>query len=368
MKIRAIISLLALLLIGSACEKELDFKGTSEDADFAPLVINAVAIEGMPFMAYLTNAERADKSVVQSYVDFETSMYKRDNADLDYQNRDYLVRVAQMNAQVQLEVNGQQSYVMQANIGAFCYECDYVPKEGDRIVLTAQVQGSADVLRAEVEVPQKPKIEVTKHEVLDGNPYLYQNGLKSYTGDTIMRLTCRISGAQSGKYYRLRVRSERELLTAVGVNGVLDRFIRRYGGQDVFFSNDALFADSRLTSYFGGWPPFFSNVFDTHLFEGGAYTFTVDSPKLPYTTWNHPYMDISPDATYSDNMPLPPQVVVELQAISEDYYRYLKAMELYRITTADANSEPFRIHSNAENGWGILGAMSYDRHIVEYDD
>ena len=352
MKIRAIISLLALLLIGSACEKELDFKGTSEDADFAPLVINAVAIEGMPFMAYLTNAGRADKSMVQSYVDFETSMYKRDNADLDYQNRDYLVRVAQMNAQVQLEVNGQQSYVMQANIGAFCYECDYVPKEGDRIVLTAQVQGSADVLRAEVEVPQKPKIEVTKHEVLDGNPYRYMNGL-TFEGDTIMRLTCRISGGQSGKYYRLRVRSERELLTAVGINGVWSRFIRRYGGQDVFF---------------GGWPPFFSNVFDTHLFESGAYTFTVDSPKLPYTTWNHPNQEVSPDATYSDNMPLPPQVVVELQAISEDYYHYLKAMELYRITTADANSEPFRIHSNAENGWGILGAMSYDRHIVEYDD
>ena len=33
MKIRVIISLLALLLVGSACEKELDFKGTSEETE-----------------------------------------------------------------------------------------------------------------------------------------------------------------------------------------------------------------------------------------------------------------------------------------------------------------------------------------------
>lgn len=366
MKIRVIISLLALLLVGSACEKELDFKGTSEEMDMPPLVINAVAIEGMPFVAYLTKSERINE-VVQNYKD---ASVLRTASDEDYQDRTYLVRVAQMNAQVQVEVNGQQSYQMSPNLQQFYYECDYVPKEGDHIVLTAQQQGSTDGLRAEAVVPQKPKIEVLEHEVLDGNPYRYQNEL-TFEGDTIMRLTCRISGAQAGQYYRLRVRNERESLTIIGANGTWDLFRRNYGGQDVFFSSDALFADSRLTSNFGGWPSFFSNVFDSRLLENGAYTFTVDSPKMVYTTWNPPQipgMTVSPDATYSDNMPLPPQVVVELQAISEDYYHYLKAMELYRIMTADANSEPFRIHSNAENGWGILGAMSYDRHIVEYDD
>ena len=45
-----------------------------------------------------------------------------------------------------------------------------------------------------------------------------------------------------------------------------------------------------------------------------------------------------------------------------------QAMQLYRVSQDDRDAEPLLIHSNVHNGWGILGALSYDRHFVEYGD
>ena len=64
---------------------------------------------------------------------------------------------------------------------------------------------------------------------------------------------------------------------------------------------------------------------------------------------------------------VPARVMVELQALSPELYRYLKSVELFRITENDAFSEPVQIYSNVQNGWGIFGALSYDRHFVEYE-
>ncbi len=65
---------------------------------------------------------------------------------------------------------------------------------------------------------------------------------------------------------------------------------------------------------------------------------------------------------------VPARVMVELQALSPELYRYLKSVELFCITESDAFSEPVQIYSNVQNGWGILGALSYDRHFVEYGE
>ena len=62
-----------------------------------------------------------------------------------------------------------------------------------------------------------------------------------------------------------------------------------------------------------------------------------------------------------------PQVMVELQAISPEYYRYLKSVELYRVSESDAFTEPVQIYCNVQNGWGIFGSLSSQRIFIQYD-
>ena len=78
--------------------------------------------------------------------------------------------------------------------------------------------------------------------------------------------------------------------------------------------------------------------------------------------------DIIDDSQLKDFTYIPPQIQVDLEAITEDYYRFLKSAELYRLTTSDINSETIYTHGNAVNGWGLLGAMCYDRHIIYFED
>jgi len=68
-----------------------------------------------------------------------------------------------------------------------------------------------------------------------------------------------------------------------------------------------------------------------------------------------------------DKAEFDPRVMVELQAITPEFYRYLKSVELYRVTESDAFSEPIQIYSNVKNGWGIFGSLSSQRIFVSYD-
>ena len=360
---------IVFLLCFTSCERTLDFEGISEEENNL-LAINAVAMPDSILRIYLTRADRVDKLVVKPYTDFSHAMNLTDNPWNDYRTDEYLTQNVIKDAIVNVEVNGLDTYQMNYNEARKRYECAYIPQENDHIVVSTYFSSAGGKpLRAETTVPVRPHIKVVNREVLAENPYQHQNGL-SFVTDTIMRLTCRINDPGGIQYYRLRIRSERERLTAVGATKTWHGFFIKYAMQDIFFSTDDLFNDNRLARNFGGWPAYFSNAFDNKLFSGGEYTFIIDSPKIPYTAWplNWAGYTIAEDATYDDKMRLPPRVMVELQAITPDYYKFLKSMELYRITTVDAYSEPIHIYSNAENGWGIFGALNYDRHFVEFDE
>lgn len=383
MKNRLYPILLATMMCCSSCEKVLDYEGTVEDISVGSMVINAVAIVDSPLRVYLTQAVRADQANVRRYVDFYTAMHNNDPFFGGYQSNDYLQSTAISTAQVEVQVNGQVTYPMTFSEKSNRYECTYIPQEGDHLVVTAKNGGiqtdvvvmESETLTAEVTVPEKPYIEIVNHEVLDENPYKYMNGLEFET-DSIMRLTLRIKDTGGENYYRLRVRG---IGMGYSIGGVPDPAGSSktywsshpyYKIQDIFFSDDELFLDSRLTTNFGGWPAFFSNVFNNQKIQKGDHTIIIDSPKVPYSPPFGNWMtsnDILDDSHLNDIEHIPTQVMVELQAITEDYYRFLKSVELYRITNTDANSEAIHIHGNAENGWGILGAMNYDRHIIGFD-
>jgi hypothetical protein len=96
--------------------------------------------------------------------------------------------------------------------------------------------------------------------------------------------------------------------------------------------------------------------------KGSSYTFVIDVLKAHGSL---PYIDLS--LAMKDLEPIPSRVMLELQAITPDFYRYLKSVQLFRVAENDAFSEPVQIYSNAIGGWGILGSLSYDRHYIAFE-
>lgn len=364
MKTRIMILLSAIALLNSACERTLDFVGIDEEKA-SDVTISSVAVVGTPLIVYLSKANTIDEATFNQYFYDIASPPIKDGDNIDYYTKHYFRMVAISEGQVSVEVSGGKQYSLTFNKNDYGYSGEYIPQEGDVINIKATVNGQE--VTAQTSVPQKPKIEISDYEVIPGNPYKEINGY-IYETDTIMRITCHIAKESEKQYYRLRVRSERdgfEWLWYMGEKGS-ERVKGQltYHMQDVFFSDDKIFADQRLTSNSGGWPPYFSNVFDDNLIGTDGYTFTVDSPKMPQELFAANSMTYSKEG----NPPLPPRVMIELQAISPELYHYLKSAELYRLTYNDAYTEPVQIYSNVQNGWGIFGALSYDRHFIEYGE
>jgi len=365
--------LLMLAFLCSACEKELDFKGVEQETE-NDIIINAVAVVGKPFKVLVSHAYQVGKTPTLTYNNYQSSVFFDDDVSTDYQSMAYYKKTAILDAEVQAVVNGSQTYNLTLAADSLGFVCNYIPQENDHIVVKASYhkmdwsQGTEVGLQeatAETTVPAQPKLEVVKHEVLGDNPYKVMNNL-TYNTDSIMRITCRITDTVENQYYRLRVRgviSDRPDILIDGwyrLENTEDR--TRYLMQDIFFSDDELFMDSRLNTNFGGWPAFFSNVFDDTLMKGNDYSFVVDSPKPILQVTSYEMGDMQPNSIW-----VAPQVMVELQAITPEFYRFLKSVELYRVSTSDAFSEPVQIVSNVKEGWGIVGALSYYRVIIPYD-
>ena len=354
-----------------SCEKELDFKGVTQETD-KDIIINALAVEGKPLKVMVSHAYQVGKTPNLNTKDYDHSVFFTDDASTDYQTMEYYLQTAIQNAEVQAVVNGSQTYRLVLEEENLEYVCDYVPKVNDHIEVKVQykdkerdnTQTSVCEAYAETTVPPRPMIEVVDYEVLDDNPYRIMNNL-TYDSDTIMRITCRITDTADNQYYRLRVRGmitdEPDVLVNEGEIWENDDHRKHYIMQDIFFSEDELFLDSRLNTNFGGWPAFFSNVFDDELLKRGDYTFVGDSPKPVVQETQYEMHELHPNGEW-----VPMQVIVELQAISPELYRYLKSVELFRVSSIDAFSEPIQIYSNVKDGWGIVGSLTSHRFFIPY--
>lgn len=353
---------LMALAVLTACEKEVEFKAPGEETP-SNLTINSIAVEGEPLRVFLsrtyTVGQTPNLDIGYSYA------FNKDERSTDYQKPLYYKKTGVFNADVKAVVNGSSTYSLELAADSMGYICDYRPKENDRIEI------KAEGISAETVIPSRPHIEVLNHEVLTGNPYMNMAGL-SYDTDTIMSLSCLIREVSGSQYYRLRVRGERKVTRSfdVSVNGehVSHTDYAYYLLQDIFFSDDDLFVDNRLTKNFGGWPAYFSNVFDDTLIKGGSRPFTVISPKPSANMGIADFKGVTDIMkAQADEPDIPARVMVELQAISPEYYRYLKSVELYRVTENDAFSEPVQIYSNVQDGWGIFGSLSSQRIIIPYE-
>lgn len=333
--IRYIISVLALFVAITGCEKVLDFdKG---DLLVDGLTINSLAVADTVFTAYISRAYTFDKMSAFTGSDFWMLEYAMYGSYDEFYKDSAVVK----DAAVQLTVNESEKYVMEYDPVSYSYKSTYTPVEGDHLKLSVEHK-DYPVAYSDVEVPEKEKVEVVSCEkIYSKKSAVHFSGIFSdYRGkDSVARITLRIlDPVEQKNFYRLKVRGYAQSINSYG------RI--KYMHNDVYTSADIIFKDDALTKGYRGWPAYFSNIFTDQLFNGKNYEFTVESRLR----------NGEPGSNY---------VVVELQSITKELYYYLKSTMLYRITEQDTYTEPIIIHSNIEDGWGILGGVSYDRHILK---
>lgn len=322
------------------------------------ITLNAVASPDTTFYAYIThcypNSEAPDYAYKNNsyenywepdpYYDYYHSMlypfYKEDGAPPFNNPKGYnLIKESVLtDAKVELTVNGETSYPMIYDTLMLCYQSNYTPAIGDHLEVRINNAGEQTVANTEVPLSQKLEILETKTDILEKIEFLREPWpfIGYNRGYVNMKLRLHDPAGEKN-YYRLVVRGSIQYVESAKV-------------WDTYLSTDPIFRDERLTSTWGAWNACFSNVFDDSLIDGESYEFNIQTYILTDSDFY-----IHPWPTYE----------VSLQSITEDYYRYLKSMQLYRISREDTYSEGVYIHSNNEGGWGLLGGISGEVHIVE---
>lgn len=355
-------NIFSLLCVGlacilTACETILPVNIPEEEK--WGITLNAVASPDACFRAYVThcypNTEAPEYDYPKySYEDnwesdplyhYNYSMLFniRDDAPFNLKENYNLIKSSTLaNAEVELTVNGKDVYPMEYDTLMLCFQSNYTPAIGDRLeVRVNNLTGGQTVARTEVPRPQRLEILEVESERLEKQEYIKE---PSYLGPNkgYVKMKLRLSDpAEEKNYYRLVVRGIEDQIKN---NPQMTHYI-----WDIFQSSAPIFRDERLTSNWDVWPAYFSNVFDDTLINGESYEFEVKTYALGVT-----YDDLWP--TYE----------VSLQSITEDYYRYLKSLQLYKISTLNTTfSEGVYIHSNNEGGWGLLGGISGEVHRVE---
>ena len=356
-----IFSLLCTGLIGmlTACETILP-ENIPENEKWG-ITLNAVANPDTTFKAYVTHCYPNNEAPEYAYPYYTNNGHWEPDPVLHYlysmlydysladnpvpfnivENYNLIKKSTLADAKVELTVNEKNVYPMRYDTLMLCFQSDYTPKIGDHIeVRIKNPAGEQTVAHTEIPRPQKLEIVKVETQLLEKEEYLREPAIGDNKGYVTMTLRLH-DPSHEKNYYRLVVRG-----FEMNVGNDYHNFYKTW---DIFQSSAPIFRDERLTTSWNTWPAYFSNVFDDTLINGESYEFEVKAYALGVTYDN-----------------LWPTYEVSLQSITEDYYRYLKSLQLYKISTLSTTfSEGVYIHSNNEGGWGLLGGISGEVHRVE---
>ena len=391
---------MAVLFSAVSCEKEFSldyFDNASEslvanaiaypDSLFSVSISNSYAIKDAPIKVFRTFIKKYEGDYYYFGAIGEEWTYPRDILKFDFDSTGNASKTykeyANDQANVRISVNSKDEYGFVYNDSSCMYESDYRPKEGDRIQLVAEWYKDSTLyekeeVRAEVIVPQKTQIEILdiRYEYKkrpgewNGSNWQYSSGCI----DTVAFVTLKLHDITDIKnFYRLKVstyswaqfdrgdqwgwyppNADRALEPSDDPEDgwFLDGDYREispvgpfvWHRNDIYRSKDALFKDDRLVRGFSGWSERFSNIFDDRLFRDGEYIVEIETRLMRGTDR---------------------KLRVELQSLSEDYYQFWKSWMVYRITSDDDFAESIYIHSNVDNGFGIIGAVNSDVHMMD---
>ena len=308
MKHAYILCMLALVaLLGSSCEKVIEFKGEVADPR---LTISAEALAGEPFRVYVASSV----FFLQAGNDFSA----------------YTKNLDTLRGQVRCFVNGGQTsraMVLRSGegFGSYCYLAeDYVPAPGDHIRLEAEFPGF-DPVWAETDVPLLPQLDVVSvgewklmEKSWEGEPDYYE-----------VELTLRVTDDGSyDKYYCLQP--------------IAVYYFEPTGSDFIevvqFKSNDIIFQQVDVSAFqrfdFETGEAMAVNYFPDQLFKGQSYTFKIQLVRVPGPPELH-------------------LLGLKIATVSESLYWYdmSYSQQEYHFNLF---AEGVTLYSNVQGGYGVL--------------
>ncbi len=158
-------------------------------------------------------------------------------------------------------------------------------------------------------IPSAPVVSVSSCVMHDDNNYDVTLAINDLPGDDYYRIVA----YTFGEHY------EHNMLAYVGSNDPVLNF------------NKVVVDDSEFTDY----PDNYYKVFDDALFDGNTYEL-----RLSLYLWE------------------PSDLYIVVQHLTKDLYLYYSSVQSHIYYDDDPFSEPVQIHSNVNNGAGIMGGLS----------
>lgn len=222
------------------------------------------------------------------------------------------------------------------------YKFTVCPHPGDTMRLSASVPGHDNTVTATTVVPPQPQVEIVDYviDTLDEDPY------------------------GSSFYYRLRFR--------INCNSNREFFkVKLFCGEMKQIQNDTVWVwdTTQMNSqYFSVSDPIVNNAsiegaldgddggfdgremfFSTERFTGGSHEFTMEFEYYNYFI----------EQTHINRLGMP--VVIEVQSMSEEIYRYEITSTGYTSDLDNLFAEPVQVYCNIKGGIGIFGASTNRR-------
>lgn len=373
MSIKNLIINIFIAFLFISCEKIIPI---SQLTNTDKLTINAFASPDTTLMLSVTRSYAiSDQAIIiERNYDLRRWEYKMNinsyNFDKNGNASEELKKHTIHNATVSIIVNNKETFNFAFDSTSLMYESTYIPTPGDKIDIIAEgivdtsYTGMTQRATSKIKIPHQPHLEILSSNINYKELTSENNGSDiSFTPniDSVLCLKLKLyDNPKEKNYYCLKVRTYSYYYETGGYwwdwhpnNGYFEEpiYIPPKGeliwhANDHYRSDDILFRDNRLHRGFMGWSAYFSNVFDDMLFKNGEYIVDIET-ALCYSTIHKR------------------KVRIELQSISEDYFRYMQGYMIFRITEDNNFSEEIYIHSNVNNGFGIVAAAN--SKVISFD-
>ncbi|MCD7935948.1 MAG: DUF4249 domain-containing protein [Tannerellaceae bacterium] len=298
-----LLSLGVLLLLGAGCEKIIDFDGRQP-----PKKLVVTTMVGC-------DTELSTLTISESFLIYG----ENDEFDMPEEG------------EVKIEINGEECEILEFYVYEYdrivkCY-FDAQVKENDVIRVSVRTD-KHPVATGEERVPPPPVIVDVQTEPFYTEPFYSEYG----AGWT--RALIRIKDDPGvSNYYRL--------------------FIKQYYDEERWYYIDYHIDQDLVMSSLssqeiqeGDGDTNRMRIFPDDLFNGKEYTLNI-------YFWDPNYYEYEGNGT----------LMVELQSLSESMYLYMRSLEMSY--NSDIFSEPVRIYSNIQGGYGIVGAYNSTVRVVD---
>ena len=308
--IPCVLALVALL--GTACEKVIEFKGEIAEPR---LTISAEALAGESFSVYVASSVFFLQRVIDG--------------------KAYIENLDTLHGEVRCFVNGSQQsrrmvlQPLEVSINSLCYLAeDYVPAPGDHIRLEAEFPGF-DPVWAETDVPLMPKLEI----VSTGEWKLMEKSWEEEPDYYEVEMTLRVTDDGSyEKYYCLQpIAGYHYPPTGSDLVQVL-----QFKSSDIIFQQVDVSAFQRFDFQTG--EALAVNYFPDDMFKGTSYEFKIQLLRVPAPQDLH-FLGLN------------------ISTVTESLYWYDMSYSQQEFQF-NLFAEGVTLYSNVQGGYGVLCAAA----------